>query len=306
MHRWIPAILVALLAPLVFSAPSAATPELDAVVTCRKVLIQEIRKTAAARRQLLLRCTERFIGCALRQELAGHTCLDRQISKPFYSCLHGWERQLAHILPRTRAKMVRACTAAYAQPPNLVMDTGPGALGFAGHAQCGTAATLEDLVQCLQDAVLASVEEAFGGLKPRSGILMDSAGLGLIYPHLPRPDPLPFPVLLSGTGPELGVVVDPGAIAPAADKAVRFAVDGPSLSCGRDNGSLIVKFGSGTSCADLSVVQQFELSEPYGAAEIAVMGPYPGGTILSYCVEHADRDCAAPSSSVFGPVEYAP
>jgi hypothetical protein len=95
----------------------------------------------------------------------------------------------------------------------------------------------------------------------------------------------------------------------AAGTAVKFTGDGTTLPCGgsSNNGRVTVmiapaSFG-GTSCTDPNflnnVTQEVQIKEPYGASEVAIVGPFTADQ--NYCIDLKDGSC---DDTAFGLIDY--
>ena len=262
-----------------------ASAELSAARLCRKAFNAQGRTYAVKRLGLVLGCADKLLKCELLAELAAAdptSCRDsvtesctRRIGPPS-------ESALSKLAARFDEKVGAACqTAAFDYVD--VVSTGPGGLWFGNDATCGASIDLPTFLECLRDQLDARLDGLASGLKPRTAVLLDNVGLGAGFPHLVRP---PFvDVAVAATAPGSGVLVDPGTVVVAAGSALRITGDAATLPCApsSNNGRLTITVGT--------VTQTLVLHEPYGAAALAIFGPWLASGSLPYTIELKDGTC---------------
>jgi hypothetical protein len=273
------------LATLVAFAPSgalAASPELAGAKLCRKAFTAQGRVYSQKRLGYVLGCADRLLKCELLAEIDGVDPTSCRAAAT-QSCLGrlGPGGALEKVGLRFDLKVGPVC-----QTPSFdyadVLSTGPGGLWF-GNDGCTSEIDLPSFLICLRDHIDARMDEVMSGAKPRTGILLDNAGLGGDFPHIPRPPMTDEEV--AATAP--GALVDPGPLAVPLGNALRFTGDATTLPCGpsSQNGRVTITVGTGPTA------QRHELLESYGAGRVAIFGPWHAATTLPYTIELADGSC---------------
>jgi hypothetical protein len=277
-------LVLAMLTALGPTAAQAASSELAGAKLCRKVFSVQGRTYSQKRLGYILGCADKLLKCELLPEIDGvdPTGCRAAVTKSCDTRL-GPEGALAKVGLRFDLKVGAAC-----QTPSFdysdVLSTGPGGLWY-GNDGCASEIDLPSFLPCLRDHVDARMDEIVSMAKPRTGILLDNAGLGGDFPHLIRPPMIDQGV--AATAPTSGTLVDPGPLAVPLGHALRFTGDAVTLGCGPSatDGRVIVTVGSGLTA------QHHELREPYGSSAVAIFGPWEAATTIAYSIQLADGSC---------------
>lgn len=269
-----------------------ASPALDAALQCRKGMSKAGQVYTHKRRILLLNCVDKLLKCQVLGEVDAinpGTCR----SKAETSCKNtigpAVDTPLSKRAVWFDTKVGLSCIAA--DFATGVMSNVAGGLWYSNDADCGLAADLPTLADCLRGELAEAVDSQVSTLLPRAGLLLDNIGLGSNFPDLWRPPTVD--VTVSATAPASGLLVNPGTLTPATGEALRFLGDAATLPCGGmgNNGKITVTVLTlGSACNDdASVLQEFTFKEPYGAADSATMGPYTAD--VTYCLALKDGSC---------------
>jgi hypothetical protein len=280
----IAALGLAILTALGPTVACAASAELAGAKVCRKVLNVQGRAYSHKRLGYVLGCADKLLKCELLAEIDGvdptgcrgavTTACDARL---------GPDGALAKLGVRFDLKVGAVC-----QTPSFdyadVLSTGPGGLWY-GNGACASEVDLPSFLPCLRDQIDARMDEIVSVSKPRTGILLDNAGLGGNFPHIARPPMTDQAV--AATAPASGALVDPGTITVPLGNALRFTGDAGTLSCGSTaiNGRVIITVGAGPTA------QRHELREPYGPSEVAIFGPWEAATTTTYSIQLDDGTC---------------
>jgi hypothetical protein len=272
-----------LLALLPSRAPAA---DLAGAKRCRKAFAVQGRGYAQKRLSYLLVCADKLLRCELLAEIDGvppTACRASVTASCGVRLTPGPKSALQKLALRFDTRVGTACQTEsfdYAD----VLSTGPGGLRF-GNGACAGQVDLPTFLPCLRDGIDARVDALVSASKPRTGVLLDNAGLGAGFPHLARP-PM-ADVTVAATAPGSGTLVDPGTITVPAGSALRFAGDAATLGCSPSatGGVVVVTVGSGPTA------QRHELREPYGAGDVAIFGPWTAGGSLAYSIALGDGEC---------------
>jgi hypothetical protein len=276
----------------------AANPAVTAAKTCRGQITSRGKSYAKARRGLLLSCFGKLLKCSLLEEidhLNVKTCRDSATA----SCIAKLNTVSKGLLLAQQKFVEKITLGCAVMTADNVCSTAAGGLWFDNDAVCGSSnaaacgAAVKDLptiVSCIRGEIEPEVDENVGRVAPRAGMLLDNIGLGALFPDLPRPPTTT--VTVTATASESGVLNNPGGgtIALPAGRSLTIIGDETTLPCGTmtTNGSLTIKVGSGTACANSMVVdQEVTIKEPYGASRAVLLGPYNDDRV--YCITLKDK-----------------
>jgi hypothetical protein len=300
--RWVKSVyVIAAAASWAVAMPVLANPASDAAVKCRKAVTAKGKAYANQRRNLILGCLTKLINCDLKDEtdpaFNPKTCRDMATT----SCLAKLNTSGKGLLAKQGAFVDKTGLACVGHGIANMLSTAPGGLWFANDVDCGGSATITDLLTCLRNKIDAEVDKNLGRVVPRSGLLLDSIGIGDDFPNLPRP--ASTDVNLAATAPASGVLVSPGTIMVAAGNSVKFTGDSATLPCGMNanNGRVTIKVGTGTGCNNIVVQQERTLRETYGPGEVVRVGPFASDRI--YCISLRDQSC---NDEVSGTIDVTP
>jgi hypothetical protein len=260
-----------------------ASGELAGAKLCRKVFNVQGRAYAQKRLGYVLDCADRLLKCELLAEVDGvdPTGCRTAVSNACNSRL-GPDGALTKVGLRFDLKVGAAC-----QTPSFdyadVLSPAPGGLWF-GNDGCASEVDLPSFLPCLRDQIDARIDAIVSGSKPRTGILLDNAGLGGGLPHIARPPMTDRTV--AATAPGSGTLVAPGSISVPLGDALRFT-GAVTLGCGVSGGDgrVIITVGSGATA------QRHELREPYGADDVAIFGPWEAAATIPYSIQLVDGTC---------------
>jgi hypothetical protein len=264
-----------------------ASPQLDAMVACRKGVTKFGQLYGHKRRILLLNCIDKLIKCELQQEVEG-TNPNGCRSTAETSCGNTIGPASDTPLSRHRQKFHDKATLACAAAPFVdVLSNLAGGLWYSNDVECGASVDLPTLIDCLRDEWLeVETDTLIGQLKPRAGLLLDNTNLGDDFPNFPRPpatDVLVSAVIAGG-----GNLNNPGTISPPAGNTVRFSGDMATLPCGMssNNGKVTITIVAlGGMCTD-QPIQESDIKEDYGPTVTATFGPFL--TDVTYCLRLQD------------------
>lgn len=267
---------------------SAASPALKAAQDCRKALSAKGRRYVDTRRRLLLKCADSFMKCELRLEIDGlnpNDCRSRAESTCRRNLnLASSDARLSRAIDSFDSKVGEACA-----PLGLTMmlSTAAGGLWFGNDVTCAASGDVPALLTCLRGELELEVDGVVAQTAPRTGLILDNAKLGPLFPNFPRPPKVP--VLISATALGSGDLINPGTLAITAGDALEFSGDPATLPCGGGNNGKVTIFVSAdpNPCSDTAALSQ-DLKAPY-TTETVVLGPF--SIDYNYCVRLKDGSC---------------
>lgn len=250
-RRSLSIILLCLAVQLVnHSHAGALSPQAEAARVGRAKLTAARKTYANARRRLLLRCTNKFLKCALQEEIDKihvKTCVDSATA----SCTASLNTPGNGLLLAQQKFINKVSLGCTAMGVTNLCSTGSGGLWFGNDPVCGASnpntcgamADLPTLLVCLRGEIEEEVDRNVSRVAPRAGILLDNVGLGSLFPNVVRPSTTTVTVTATSNGS--GVLNNPGTISLPAGNSLTFIGDGTSLPCGsnNNNGKLTISVG---------------------------------------------------------------